>query len=323
MKIEARGLKRPPLVSAGGAGGAGGVGVSRVACRVLIMRLRLLVLLSVLVACHGNGGEQGEAAVRAWLKAVRDAQPSQVAHVVDVGANNGAWTRRIMNRVREQGTGMRVQPILFEPQKEYAASLQQLADDWGGRFYPAVAWTKGTNLSFYLSNFKEASSLSEQIALTFSKPEVNSHARRITVPAVDLARVLRACAWRSKGGPLIVKIDTEAAEYDLLPRLLTTGVLCRCTFLLIEWHLNALPPERKLQGVMMRNALEDLLARGCLRPPRLVIHDEDFLNNFGEPIPELGQLAARHAVSRHLPNRRPYAIASSAIAGRSRRQREN
>ena len=288
-----------------------------------MMRLRLLVLLAVLVACHADGGEQGEAAVRAFMNAVRNAQPTQVAHVLDVGANNGAWTRRIMDRAREQGTGMRVYPILFEPQKEYAASLQQLADGWGGRFYPAVAWTKATNLSFYLSNFKEASSLSEQIALTFSKPEVNSHVRRVTVPAVDLTRVLRACTWRAKGGPIIVKIDIEAAEYDLLPRLLITGALCRCTFLLIEWHLNALPPERKLQGVMLRNALEDLLARGCFKPPKLIIHDEDFLNNFGEPIPRLDQLAARHAANRHLPNRRPYAIAYSAIAGRSRRQREN
>jgi hypothetical protein len=74
---------------------------------------------------------------------------------------------------------------------------------------------------------------------------------------------------------------------------------------------------------MLRNAVEDLLVSGCLRPPRLVIHDEDFLNNFGEPIPKLGQLATRYEVSRHLPNRRPYAIASSAIAGRTRRQPEN
>ena len=287
------------------------------------MRLRFLVLFAVLVACHADGAEQGEAAVQAFVKAVKNAQPAQVAHVVDVGANNGAWTRRIMDRVREQGTATRVRPILFEPQKEYAASLQQLANDWGGTFYPAVAWTKAANLSFYLSNFREASSLSEQIALTFSRPEVNARVRRVTVSAVDLGRVLRVSAWRAKGGPLIVKIDTEAAEYDLLPRLLITGALCRCTFVLIEWHLNALPPERKLQGVMLRNALEALLARGCLRPPRLIIHDEDFLNNFGEPIPELGQLAERHTVSRHLPNRRPYAIASSIIASRSRRQREN
>jgi len=287
------------------------------------MHLRLLVLFAVPVPCDASGGEQGEAAISRFVKLVHAAYPVQTSFVIDVGANNGQWARHVLERVREHGTRMRVEPILFEPQKEYAASLRQLAFDWGGTFHPAVAWTRAANLTFYVSNFKEASSLSEQIALTFSRPEVNAHVRRVTVPAVNLANVLRSCAWRAKGGPIILKLDVEAAEYDLLPRLLITGALCRCTFLLIEWHLNALPPERRLQGVMLRNALEDLLTRGCFKPPQLIIHDEDFLNNFGEPIPELGQLAERYTASRHLPNRRPYAIASSIIESRSRRQREN
>jgi len=282
------------------------------------MRLPLAVfVVCVPTLCDASGGEQGEAAIQGFVNAVYRSSPHQVAFVVDVGANNGQWARHILERVRERGTKMRVNPILFEPQKEYAVSLQQLADDWGGTFHPAVAWTRAANLSFYLSHFKEASSLSEQIALTFSKPEVNTQVRRVTVPAVDIARVLRSSAWRAKGGPIIVKLDVEAAEYDLLPRLLITGVLCRCNFLIIEWHLNALPPERKLEGVLLRNAFDRLLARGCFRPPRLIIHDEDFLNNFGESIPGLGELAARYQVNRHLPNRRPFAVASSVIAGRT------
>jgi hypothetical protein len=148
---------------------------------------------------------------------------------------------------------------------------------------------------------------------------VNTHVRSVTVPAVDLARVIRNCVQRARGGPIILKLDVEAAEYDLLPRLLITGALCRCTFLLIEWHLNALPPERKLQGVLLRNAFDGLLARGCSRPPRVVIHDEDLLNNFGEAIPGLGELAARYEANQHLPNKRPYATASDAITARRMR----
>ena len=279
----------------------------------------LLALLAMLVRCNAAGGEQGEAAINRFVHAVQAATPMQTGFVIDVGANNGQWARHVLERVREYGTRMRVEPILFEPQREYALELQKLANDWGGTFHPAVAWTRATNLSFYLSNFKEASSLSEQLALTFSRPEVNSRVSRVTVPAVDLARVLRSCVWRARGGPIILKLDVEAAEYDLLPRLLITGALCRCTFLIVEWHLNALPPARKLEGVLLRNAFDGLLARGCFRPPRLIIHDEDFLNNFGEPIPGLGELAARYQVNRHLPNRRPFAVAASAIAGRSER----
>jgi len=281
------------------------------------MRPHSLVLsLAALVPCNASGSQQGEAAIDQFVSLVHAAYPAQTGFVIDVGANNGQWARHVLERVRAYGKRMRVEPILFEPQKEYAESLRQLAFDWGGTFHPAAAWTRATNLSFYLSHFKEASSLSEQLALTFSKPEVNTRARRVTVPTVDLARVLRNCVQRARGGPIMVKLDVEAAEYDLLPRLLITGALCRCTFLLVEWHLNALPPERRMQGVLLRNALDKLLARGCFRPPQLIIHDEDFLNNFGEPIPGLSELAARYQVNRHLPNRRPFAIAASAIADR-------
>ncbi len=276
----------------------------------------LLALLAVLVPCDASG-EQGEAAINRFVNLVHAATFTQTGFVVDVGANNGQWAKHVLQRVREQRTRMRVEPILFEPQREYAMELEKLASDWGGTFYPAVAWIKATNRSFYLSDFKEASSLSEQLALTFSKPEVKKRVSSVTVPAVDLARVLRNCVLRARGGPVILKLDVEAAEYDLLPRLLITGALCRCTFLLIEWHLNALPPERKLQGVMLRNAFDGLLTRGCFRPPRLIIHDEDFLNNFGEPIPGLGELAARYKMHEHLPRRRPFAVAASAIASRA------
>ena len=291
-------------------------------CAYYRMRSRFLVLLAALAPCDASG-EQGEIAINRFVNLVHASHATQTGFVVDVGANNGQWARHILERVRNYGTRVRVEPVLFEPQREYASSLQHLADDWGGTFYPAVAWTRATNLSFYISNFKEASSLSEQLALTFSKPEVNEHVRRVTVPAVDLARVLRNCVWRAKGGPIILKLDVEAAEYDVLPRLLITGALCRCTFLVVEWHLNALPPGRRLEGMLLRNAFDKLLARGCFRPPRLIIHDEDFLNNFGEAIPGLNELVMHYQVKRHLPNKRPFAVAASVIAGRSRRQRED
>ena len=57
-------------------------------------------------------------------------------------------------------------------------------------------------------------------------------------------------------------------------------------------------------------------ASGCLRPPRLIIHDEDFLNNFGETIPGLGELAAHYKLNEQLQNKRPFAIASSVISRR-------
>ena len=296
------------------------------ACCVQMLRpwISLLLLLATRGA-HATG-DSGEAAIRGFVDAVHNGAADQMAFVLDVGANNGAWSQSIMGRVpqaseaskqrRRRGAGVRVQPILFEPQQVFRKPLQRLANGWGGIFYPAAAWTNATNLTFYLSNFNQASSLSESMALTFNDPKVNPTVRRVTVPTVDLSAVLRRCVRRANGGPIFLKLDTESAEYDLLPRLLTSGALCDCTFLLIEWHLNAMSPARRLQGVLLRNALDGLLARGCAAPPRLIIHDEDFLNNFGEAVPGLGGLAARHKKSESLRKKRPYATAASLIATR-------
>ena len=73
----------------------------------------------------------------------------------------------------------------------------------------------------------------------------------------------------------------EAAEYDVLPRLLVTGALCRVDFLLLEWHLNALKPGRRFAGFALRHTIDSLLRAGCSAPPQRVFHDEYFTTNFG------------------------------------------
>ena len=88
----------------------------------------------------------------------------------------------------------------------------------------------------------------------------------------------------------------EAAEYDVLPRLLVTGALCRVDYLLLEWHLNALQPTRRFAGFALRHTIESLLRAGCVTPPKLVYHDEYFTNNFGH-VPKLEDMARRHSKS--------------------------
>ena len=68
-----------------------------------------------------------------------------------------------------------------------------------------------------------------------------------------------------------------------------------------------------MAGVLLRNSLDDLLARGCETPPRVIIHDEDYLNNFGEPVPGLTELADRHKKSLAIRGKRPYAVANALV----------
>lgn len=52
------------------------------------------------------------------------------------------------------------------------------------------------------------------------------------VRCVDLARIIE----ETPEGPVILKIDAEASEFDLLEHLIETGSLARLTRLVVEWH---------------------------------------------------------------------------------------
>ena len=98
---------------------------------------------------------------------------------------------------------------------------------------------------------------------------------------------------------LIGRLRPAPAQYTLLPHLLARGALCHVHFVFVEWHLNALGHDRKLEGFALRHAFESLLRQGCPGlnggAQILVRHDEDRLNNFGEGVPGLRKLAKLHA----------------------------
>ena len=65
-----------------------------------------------------------------------------------------------------------------------------------------------------------------------------------------------------------------------VPRLLLSVVLCSTVrYLTVEWHLNTLPSERRLEGFALRLSLQSLIDRGCQRSgkkgamPRLLQHE--------------------------------------------------
>ena len=93
--------------------------------------------------------------------------------------------------------------------------------------------------------------------------------------------------------------DVEVAEYDLLPHLLLSGALCIPTHLLVEWHLNALPPPRRLAGLALRLGFDELLKTGCATSdhgsgPRVTVHDDFDVNNEFADVPGLAELHRRH-----------------------------
>jgi hypothetical protein len=157
-------------------------------------------------------------------------------------------------------------------------------------FMPVAAWTAETRLPFFASVRKEDSQTSSLVRAAQHGDSARAHVR-----AIDLAAFLRKTF---DGASLrLLKLDVEAAEYELLPHLLVTGALCLATHLLLEWHLNSLPPSRRLRALAMRLSIDEHLEKGCgaanLKPPR-VAHDEFELNNRFAVVTGLDQLIEQH-----------------------------
>ena len=85
------------------------------------------------------------------------------------------------------------------------------------------------------------------------------------------------------------------AEYELLPWVLAQGALCQLQVLIIEWHLNRLPPHKRLSALAVRLGFHTLLHAACATPPALIEHEEPWEANTMVAVPGLYQLAARHS----------------------------
>jgi len=118
------------------------------------------------------------------------------------------------------------------------------------------------------------------------------------VPMIDLAAFMSeklAGAWRMN----FLKLDVEGMEYTLLPWLLgqSHGTLCKLHTFFIEWHLNFLPFNRRLEAFALERSFLSLLRLGCPddRAPVEVWIENYPRNQFGQPIPGLLEAALMHA----------------------------
>ena len=222
---------------------------------------------------------------------------------IDVGANDGRWSRWLRRLAGVAAPAHRpLDVLMLDPQRRVASHLRHIASRYNLTFLPVAAHTVETNLTFYERNASQQSSLLVrkdmpvlQTASTISHQGKGS--RGYSVRAVDFAAFLNGLLRGERHGSgcvlAMVKIDVEGAEVALLSHLLTSGALCHLSHLLVEWHLNYLPPETRLSALSFRHALNATLHAGCARPPTLV-HDEFPPNNAGEVVPGLLHVARLH-----------------------------
>ena len=263
------------------------------------------------LASHATGASL-QRVERAFIAAL-DSQPAGSHGLVfDVGANDGAWSKQWATIAEDANKdGKRLEVFTFEPQPRFAAHLSAMAIEHNFTFIAAAATkTDGTaafrGLDSKNSKSGHLQSLNAHVYVAGSAPgekvapdEGTTQVRTIDLAAFVNARLpVDAVAGLSSsagGVPSLMKLDVESAEYELLPWLLTQGALCRLSHLNIEWHLNMLPPERRLSALGLRLGFRGLLANGCAHPPRVVEHDEFTANNQALPVPGLPRVLLEHS----------------------------
>ena len=230
------------------------------------------LMLSLLV---GSIGEVNTAA--------QDGPPDRVRwgdgcrHVfLDVGANIGIQTRKLYEPdayVRKDGSEhekshnfswvaafqsafddrRRVCSFAFEANERHTTRLKSLQACYKRQGYRAHFFTetaaadKNGNLSFYRDPVFASK---QEWAASLMKHGKSGHKMpRRTVAAVDLAawiryHILQRRIPRGEGEPrILMKLDIEAAEFQVLPRMLELGAFCnddssrRMHLVVLEWHL--------------------------------------------------------------------------------------
>jgi hypothetical protein len=230
------------------------------------------------------------------LSSGEEASPARVA-LLDVGAHEGTFVAELMGQFAARHVAERVKPILWEPQPEFAERLRGLAQQWRGDFVPAAAWLSASQRTMLLSGTRCGGGLTcvntESASLVATPPPIDdtSHtserARIATMPRYNLSApgavvqtrdfpaYLGANLSGAYGGGRVrpfLKLDIEGGEYELLPALLRSRVLCRLGYILIEWHLSKLPRARRRAGLATMEAIRPVLNQSCSVPPR-VVHD--------------------------------------------------
>lgn len=116
-------------------------------------------------------------------------------------------------------------------------------------------------------------------------PKSLRHSSRLRiVKTVDLARLLLFIRrtlghTRSGGSKLVMKVDTEGAEYRLLPHLIKRGAACTVDFMFLEWHLTT-----KAAHIAAKRSVTEALSAPACKVVVSSLDDETFLFD-GVPFP--------------------------------------
>ena len=130
--------------------------------------------------------------------------------------------------------------VAFEPNPRQQPRFERLAAAYATHGWRVIHSPHGVSdapgvMAFYHNDGPDNAHEEWQFS---SQPLANATSR-VDVRTLDLARFLRLLAQRvpSRPGALVIKMDIEASEYAVLPRLVSSGTLCNhVDFITVEFH---------------------------------------------------------------------------------------
>jgi len=139
-----------------------------------------------------------------FIKILEDAPAGARGVVIDVGANDGTWSRSwVKQRHHFKKANKTLSMHIFEPQPIFSARLNRTAHELGATFMPAAAWKTDGHMNFH---FSTQGSTSASMLSAGSRLKSGS----LKVPAVDLASYIsRVVSEPSNSTVSLMKLDVE------------------------------------------------------------------------------------------------------------------
>merc|ERR1711965_508819 len=98
----------------------------------------------------------------------KKAKDAKQIYLLDVGANDGSWTKSVLHATRKRLDNAResIEVHLFEPQPRFVESLDKVIEGWpNAKVHHAAAWKDDKeNLTFFLSRASVSASLLPVVA---------------------------------------------------------------------------------------------------------------------------------------------------------------
>lgn len=192
----------------------------------------------------------------------------------DVGANNGKWSEEFLHFCQRKAKNV----FMFEPNPAFEPSLTKLVRSHKFvNYIPQIAWFKNDTYPFFIGINSETSSIVRKMSERFGITNT------IYVNSTDIRTYIQSNTH------IFMKLDIEGGEYELLTHLMSDRLLCRLDYLLIEWHLNAMPSENRLACLGLRWYLSFHVQTLCKETTVRIFHSEYRGNNVGATVPGLSQ----------------------------------